>query len=161
RAAEVVEACIELWESFPAHALIMDKESGHFIDTTRLRSFEYRGEYVRTAGPLTVPASPQGRPVIMQAGASERGRQFAAKYGEVIFTLSHTLAEMQAYYADMKRRVVEAGRSPDDCKILPGITVSVGETEQIARDRLAYAEELLDDEVAIEWTSASTGTNLR
>ena len=111
RATEVVEACIELWESFPADAVIMDKKSGRFIDPSRLRSFEYRGEHVRTSGPLTVPASPQGRPIIMQAGASERGRRFAAEYGEVIFTLSHSLAEMREHYADMKRRVGGFGRA--------------------------------------------------
>jgi FMN-dependent oxidoreductase (nitrilotriacetate monooxygenase family) len=160
RATEVVEACIELWESFPADALIVDKQSGRYIDPTKLRAFQYEGEHVRTQGPLTAPGSPQGRPVIMQAGASERGRQFAAQFGEVIFTLPKSVADMRASYADIKRRVAEAGRSPTDCKILPGITAVVGETEHIARERLAYAEELLDDEVALEWTAASTGIDL-
>lgn len=161
RAEEVVEACVRLWESFPADALVLDKEGGQFIDPSRLRPFEYHGKHVSTEGPLTVPASPQGGPVIMQAGASERGRQFAARLGEVIFTLSHSVHEMQSYYSDVKRRVVEAGRAPEDCKIIAGIDVTVAETEQIARDKQAYADELLDDDVAIEWTSSSTGANLR
>jgi FMN-dependent oxidoreductase (nitrilotriacetate monooxygenase family) len=161
RAEEVVEACQQLWDSFPAEALVLDKESGQFIDPSRLKPFTFRGKHVSTEGPLTVPASPQGGPVIMQAGASERGRQFAARVGEMIFTLSHSLAAMQDYYSDMKRRVVEAGRQPDDCKIIAGIDVTVAETEQIAREQQAYADSMLDDDVAIEWTSASTGANLR
>lgn len=161
RAEEVVEACLKLWASFPAEALVLNKETGQFIDASRLKPFTYHGKHVSTEGPLTLPASPQGGPVIMQAGASERGRQFAARLGEVIFTLSNSVAEMQKYYRDMKRRAVEFGRAPDDCKIIPGIGVTVAETEQIAREKQAYADELLDDDVAIEWTSSSTGANLR
>jgi len=160
RATEMLEACLQLWDSFPADALIADKGTGRFIDTSRLKSFEFRGQHVNTNGPLTLPASPQGHPVIMQAGASERGRQFAAQYGEVIFTISNSVAEMQKYYADIKRRVAEFGRSPERCKIIPQINVWLGETEQIAQDRLAYAETLLDDDVAIEWTASSTGVDL-
>ena len=160
RATEVVEACIQLWDSFPSDALVIDKRSGEFIDASKLRSFEYSGEHVRTRGPLRVPASPQGRPIIMQAGASERGREFAARFGEVIFTLQHSLPAMQEYYADIKRRVQAVGRAPEDCKILPGIGITVGETEQIARDKQVYLEALLDDAVAIEWASVSTGSKL-
>lgn len=159
RATEVLEACLQLWDSFPADALVLNKETGEFIDASKLKPFEYRGKYVSTDGPLTLPASPQGHPIIMQAGASERGREFAARFGEVIFTISASISDMQSYYADIKRRVAEAGRNPDHCKILPGINVWVGETEQIARDRLAYAESLLDDHVAIEWTFSSAGVD--
>ncbi len=160
RATEVVEACLQLWDSFAPDAFVLDKKTGQFIDGSRLKEFEYRGKYVKTNGPLTLPQSPQGRPIIMQAGASERGRQFAARFGEVLFTIASSFDEAQKYYADVKRRVAEAGRRPEDCKILQLVNTVVGETEQIARDRLAYAESLLDDDVAIEWASASTGSNL-
>jgi FMN-dependent oxidoreductase (nitrilotriacetate monooxygenase family) len=161
RATEVVEACQGLWASFPGDAVVMDKRTGQFIDSSKLRSFEYKGEHVRTKGPLTVPTSAQGSPVIMQAGASERGLEFAARFGEVVFTMPSLPAEMRPSYDDLRERVAKAGRSPDDIKILTGATVVVGETEHMALEKLALIKELMDDEVAIEWASASTGTNLR
>jgi FMN-dependent oxidoreductase (nitrilotriacetate monooxygenase family) len=160
RADEVLEACGRLWRSFPSEAFVLDRKSGCFMDPDRLDAFHYEGRHVRTQGPLTVPPSPQGRPVIMQAGASERGRQFAARWAEVIFTHQYTLSHMRDFYQDLKARVVAAGRTADDCAILPLITVTVGETEAIARDKNAYVNALVDDETAIGYTSAHLGVDL-
>jgi FMN-dependent oxidoreductase (nitrilotriacetate monooxygenase family) len=157
RAADVVEATIQLWESFGPDALIADKQSGEYIDPAKLNWFDYRGDFVRTKGPLSVPPSPQGRPIIMQAGQSESGRQFAARFAEVIFSIATTPAGMKAFYSDMKRRVVEAGRSPEDCTILPLVQVYLGESEAIARERMEYIDRLIDEDAAISWASASTG----
>lgn len=161
RAREVLEACFELWDSFSPDAFIVDQGSGRFMDPAKLKTFEYVGDHVRTRGPLNVPASPQGRPVIMQAGGSEKGRDFAARFGEVIFTMANSVDGMRSFYADMKRRAAAAGRDPDDCKIFPLIQVSVAETESIARERLEYVNELIDDDAAIAWTSLATGADLR
>ena len=102
RADEVMEACFRLWESWEPDALIVDKESGVFADPSKVHYVDYAGKWIKTRGPLTVPRSPQGHPVIMQAGASDRGRDFAARWSEMIFTLQHSKADMQAFYADIK-----------------------------------------------------------
>jgi FMN-dependent oxidoreductase (nitrilotriacetate monooxygenase family) len=160
RADEVLEACFRLWDSFGAGALIVDKASGRFADPAKFESFDYQGQWVRTKGPLTVPRSPQGRPVIMQAGASERGREFAARWAEVIFTLQHSLADMKLFYADIKGRMQRRGRLPEDCAILTSVDPIVGETEAIAREKRDYVNSLVDAELAIELVSAHTGQDL-
>ncbi len=160
RAEEVVEACMKLWDSFPQDAFVIDKQSGVFMDPAKLKTVTYEGRHVRTKASLSVPPSPQGRPVIMQAGASERGRQFAAKWAEVIFTHQYKLPQMQAFYTDMKRRMTEVGRSPDDCAILPLVTVTVGETESIAREKNDYVNSLVDEETAIGYVSAHMSVDL-
>jgi FMN-dependent oxidoreductase (nitrilotriacetate monooxygenase family) len=161
RAEELVEACVQLWESFSRDAVAVDKRNGVMIDTTKLRKFEYSGKHVSTRGPLTVPASPQGRPIIMQAGASDRGRSFAARWAEAVFSQEYSLVHMRAYYDDVKRRALEFGRSPDDCRIFSQVTVFVGETEAIARAKSDYVNGLMSDGAAISKASAHIGVNLR
>lgn len=160
RADEMVEACMQLWDSFPIDALRADKVDGEFIDPTRLKTPEYKGKYVNTVGPLTVPASPQGRPVIMQAGSSERGREFAARWAEMLFTFQRSVSTMQAFYQDMHRRLVEHGRSPGACAILPSFQPIIGETERIAQEKRAYLYSLVDEDVALARTSMSIGFDL-
>ena len=110
RADEVLEACGKLWESWDADALVMDKERGVFADPSKIHYVNYAGQWIKTRGPLTVPRSPQVRPVIMQAGASDRGRDFAARWAEMIFTLQHTVADMQAFYA--RHQGADGGAGP-------------------------------------------------
>jgi FMN-dependent oxidoreductase (nitrilotriacetate monooxygenase family) len=160
RADELVEACMQLWESFPPEAYVVDKKAALFIDPDKLRAFNYRGSHVATQGPLTVPPSPQGRPVIMQAGSSERGRQFAARWAEMLFTFQRSLPTMQAFYSDMKSRLAAVGRSPEACTILPAVQPIIGETESIAREKRDYVFSLIDDDVAIARTSMSVGIDL-
>jgi alkanesulfonate monooxygenase SsuD/methylene tetrahydromethanopterin reductase-like flavin-dependent oxidoreductase (luciferase family) len=107
-----------------------------------------------------VPASPQGRPVIMQAGSSPRGRDFAARWGELVFTLQHSKADMIAFYQDLKARVVAQGRAPEDCLILPSIDVIVGETDSIARERQAYVNDLVQTEAGMAQMSGHIGVDL-
>ena len=128
-ADEVVEAVCKLWESWDADALVFDKRRGVFADPDKVHYANYQGRWISTRGPLTVPRSPQGRPVIMQAGSSPRGRDFAARWGELVFTLQHSKADMQAFYQDLKSRVVAQGRAPEQCLILPSIDVIIGETD--------------------------------
>jgi FMN-dependent oxidoreductase (nitrilotriacetate monooxygenase family) len=133
RAAEFVEVATALWDSWEDDALLADKDSGLFADTSHIHAIDHEGEHFSVAGPLGVPRSPQGRPVLVQAGSSESGRDFAAEVAEAIFTAQQTLADGQAFYADLKRRAAAAGRDPDSVKILPGISPMIGSTEEEAR----------------------------
>jgi FMN-dependent oxidoreductase (nitrilotriacetate monooxygenase family) len=159
-ADEVTEAVCRLWESWDADALVLDKQHGVYADPDKVHYVNYQGRWVKTRGPLTVPRSPQGRPVIMQAGSSPRGRDFAARWGELVFTLQHSKADMQAFYQDLKRRVVAQGRAHEDCLILPSIDVIVGETDTIARERQAYVNDLVQTEVGLAQMSGHIGVDL-
>ncbi|HKM68701.1 MAG TPA: NtaA/DmoA family FMN-dependent monooxygenase, partial [Stellaceae bacterium] len=138
RADEVVEACCALWDCWQEDALVMDKESGFFIDPEKVRYANYDGRYVRTRGPLTIPRSPQGRPVLMQAGSSPRGRDFAARWAEAIFCSSGSKKDAIEFYTDLKGRMARFGRLPDDCAICTSTTIVLGETQSIAREKAAY-----------------------
>ena len=132
RADEVLEACIALWECWDPDAFVMDRESGVFIDPSKVRYANYEGQYVKTRGPLTIPRTPQGRPVFLQAGASDRGRDFAARWAEMIFCTPHSKADSIAFHDDVKARMERYGRAPDQCKVLPSFAVVVGETMSVA-----------------------------
>jgi FMN-dependent oxidoreductase (nitrilotriacetate monooxygenase family) len=159
-ADEVVEAVCRLWESWDADALVLDKHGGVYADPAKVHYVNYEGRWIKTRGPLTVPRSPQGRPVIMQAGSSSRGRDFAARWGELVFTLQHSKADMQAFYRDLKGRVVAQGRAAQDCPILPSIDVIIGETDSIARERQAYVNDLVQTEVGLAQMSGHIGVDL-
>lgn len=160
RADEMVEACMQLWDSFPADAYLADKRKGEFIDPSRLKRFEYVGNHVKTKGPLTVPPSPQGHPVVMQAGSSERGREFAARWAEILFTYQRTQASMQAFRSDMNERLARFGRAPSDCVIMPSVQIIIGETESIAREKREYMYSLIDVDAALSRASTYVGIDL-
>ncbi len=160
RADEVLEACCALWDSWEDGALLLDKASGAFADPAKIHYADYAGKWVRSRGPLTTPRSPQGRPVIMQAGSSDRGRDFGARWGEVIFTLQHQKADMQAFYGDFKRRMAARGRAPEECVVLPSIDVVIGETEAIARERAEYVNSLVDTQLGLATMSGHIGIDL-
>ncbi len=157
---EVVEACCALWGCWDADALVMDKASGLFIDPDRVRYADYEGKHVRTRGPLSIPPSPQGRPVLMQAGSSGRGRAFAARWAEAIFCTPGDKAAAVELYADLKSRMVACGRKPEDCVVLPWMTVVLGETEAIARERLDALDQLSSAELDVAFNSAMIGADL-
>ncbi len=159
-ADEVVEAVCRLWESWDQDALVLDKQRGIYADPDKVHYVNYAGKWIRTRGPLTVPRSPQGRPVIMQAGSSPRGRDFAARWGELVFTLQHSKQDMITFYQDMKGRVVAQGRAPQSCLILPSIDVIVGETDSIARERQAYVNDLVQTEAGMAQISGHIGVDL-
>ena len=131
-----------------------------YADPAKLRRADYAGRWVRTRGPLTTPRSPQVRPVIMQAGSSERGRDFAARWAEVIFTLQHSKADMQAFYTTSRRAWRPDGRRPEECVITPAVDMVLGETELIARERAAYLESLVSAEVGLCDLSNAIGVDL-
>ncbi|GLZ80656.1 monooxygenase [Actinorhabdospora filicis] len=146
RAAEFVEVAKKLWDSWDDEAPSPDKDSGVWGDNKLVRRIEHSGRHFKVGGALNVPRSPQAYPVLVQAGSSEDGRDFAARHAEAVFTAQQTLADAQAFYADVKRRAAAAGRDPDLVKILPGIVPVIGSTEAEAKaledelDRLIVAE---------------------
>lgn len=135
RASEFVDVCLKLWDSWEADFLIGDKASGRFADATKIHAIDHSGRFFRVRGPLNVPPTPQGRPLLVQAGSSPDGREFAARYAEAVFTAQQTLSEGQAFYADLKQRIAASGRNPALVKILPGIVPVIGSTEAEARAR--------------------------
>jgi FMN-dependent oxidoreductase (nitrilotriacetate monooxygenase family) len=159
-ADEVMEACDALWNSWDADAIVFDRERGVYADPDKIHYANYQGRWVRTRGPLPTPRSPQGRPVIMQAGSSERGRQFAARWAEVVFTLQHSKSDMQAFYADLKTRMEFFGRAPEECIITPAIDIVLGETDSIARERADYLNSLVSAEAGVCDMSNAIGIDL-
>ena len=160
RADEVVEACCALWDCWQEDALVMDKESGFFIDPEKVRYADYEGHYARTRGPLTIPRCPQGRPVLMQAGSSPRGRDFAARWAEAIFCSSGSKKDTVEFYIDIKGRMARFGRTPDDCAICTSTTIVLGETQSIAREKAEYLTSLVPLEMVLATNSAMLGADL-
>lgn len=135
RADEFLEATTALWDSWEDDALILDRESPVFADPAKVHEVGYEGKWIATRGPLTVPRSPQGRPVLMQAGSSGRGRDFAARWAEVIFTGDPGLEVARSHYQDQKEKIGESGRDPDTVKMAPMLYTVVGESKAHAEDR--------------------------
>jgi len=159
-ADEVVEACCALWDGWQADAFVLDKAKGIFADPSKVKYQNYSGRWVKTRGPLSIPRSPQDRPILMQAGASERGRQFAARWAELVFTMQYRKSDLLTFTKDIKRRVAERGRDPADCRILAATSVVIGETESIARERAAYIDALPDPEMHLASSSSSLSVDL-
>ncbi|WP_327753964.1 LLM class flavin-dependent oxidoreductase (plasmid) [Sphingobium sp. SJ10-10] len=134
-AGEYLDVVQGLWDSWEEDAHVADKESGQFVDPDRLHRLDHKGEFFQVRGPLNIKRTPQGQPVIFQAGASDDGRNFAAKRAEVIFTHAEDEEAGQAYYADVKARAKGFGRDPHQLFILPGIAPIVGETDEDAEAR--------------------------
>lgn len=160
RADEVLEACTALWECWDPDALVMDRESGVFIDPSKVRYANFEGRWVKTRGPLAMPRSPQGRPVFLQAGASDRGREFAARWAEMIFCTPNSKADSIAFHDDIKARMEKYGRAPDLCKVLPSFAVVVGETDAIAEEKHEYLQSLIDPEAQTMLNSSLLGADL-
>lgn len=160
RAEEVVEACCALWESWQDGAFVMDKEGGTFIDPSKVRYTEFEGRWVKTRGPLSIPRTPQVRPVFMQAGSSDRGRDFAARWAEFVFCTPHSKADTLAFTTDLKSRMAKYGRAPEDCKVLPSFMTVIGETESIAQEKFEYLQSLIDPEAQRMLNSALMGVDL-
>jgi FMN-dependent oxidoreductase (nitrilotriacetate monooxygenase family) len=143
RAAEFTDVSIALWDSWEDGAELGDKAAGLYADPARIHPVDFAGEYFRVRGPLNVPRPPQGRPLLVQAGSSPDGREFAARYAEAVFTAQQTLADAQEFYADLKRRARRLGRDPGQVKILPGLVPVIGSTEAEARALEEELEELI------------------
>jgi FMN-dependent oxidoreductase (nitrilotriacetate monooxygenase family) len=157
RAVEYVDVVTALWDSWSDDAIVIDRAGGVYAEPDRVRKINFAGSHFRVEGPLNVPRSVQGRPVLAQAGSSNDGKDFAARYAEVVFTAQQTVAESQAFYADLKARVAAQGRDPDLVKILPGVSPIVAPTEAEAHRLADELRELIDIEIGLERLSKQLG----
>ncbi|MDQ7260646.1 LLM class flavin-dependent oxidoreductase [Paracoccus sp. PS-1] len=160
RAAEHVEVVRKLWDSFEDDAFIRDKETGVFFDTGKVHFTDHEGEHFKIRGPLNVPRSPQGHPVIVQAGQSEDGRGLAAATAEVIFTAHQRLDTAQEFYRDIKARARGQGRNPGHVLIMPGVAPFVGRTEAEAREKYERLTSLILEEDGTALIRGLTGGTL-
>jgi FMN-dependent oxidoreductase (nitrilotriacetate monooxygenase family) len=161
RAKEFYDVVAGLWDSWEDDAFLRDKESGVYFDQDKLHVLNHRGKHFQVRGPLNVARSPQGWPVVVQAGASEAGKELAAQTAEVIFVAHQTLEEAQTFYRDIKSRLARYGRQPEHLKIMPGIFPVIGRTEEEAREKFDALQDLIHPTVGLSLlTNMSGGVDL-
>jgi FMN-dependent oxidoreductase (nitrilotriacetate monooxygenase family) len=157
RAEEFIDVAQGLWDSFEDDAFLRDKASGRYFDPRKLHTLDHQGTHYRVRGPLNLPRSPQGRPVLVQAGSSEPGRELAARTAEVVFTAQQTLAEARAVYGDLKARLARYGRHAEQLKIMPGISPVLGRTQSEAEDLYAELQNLVEPSLGLGLLSGMAG----
>jgi FMN-dependent oxidoreductase (nitrilotriacetate monooxygenase family) len=160
RADDVLAACFNLWDCWAPDAVVLDREAGVFADASKIRYANHNGPFVKVRGPLSIPRSPQGRPVILQAGSSPRGRACAARWADIIFCTPATKQDSIAFRNDMHARLLAADRDPATCKILPTLSVVIGETQSIAQEKAAYLDSRVDPELVLASSSTLLGVDL-
>jgi FMN-dependent oxidoreductase (nitrilotriacetate monooxygenase family) len=153
RAEEFMQVCYSLWQSWDSDALVRDPKQPLFADPAKVHEINFEGKYFQCRGPAQLPRSPQEIPVLFQAGQSPRGRQFAARHAEGVFTISPDLPAMQAYYRDVKDRVANEGRRESDLAILTGIFPIIGSSEAAAKEKYEQLIELATAEAGLAWIS--------
>ncbi len=149
RAAEFAEVVCGLWDSWDEDAFIRDKQSGVYFDPSKMHVLNHKGKHFSVRGPLNVARSPQGRPVLVQAGASDTGRDLAARMAELVFTAQTTFEQASEFYGDVRGRLPRFGRSQDEVKIMPGLYPVVGRTEAEAREKFDFLQSLIHPSVGI------------
>ncbi len=154
RADEFMEVAFGLWDSWDKDALVLDRENGIYADPDKVHYLNHRGKWFQSRGPLNVPRSPQGRPVVIQAGSSGRGKAFAARWSEVIFALQPSMERMRAFKADVSTALVDAGRAPDASKVLMAIMPFVGESRAEAEEKRDLHDSLIDPLVGLSTLAA-------
>lgn len=160
RGDEFMEVVTRLWDSWGDGALVRDNQAPMFADPELVRPIDYTGKYFNVRGPLNISRSPQGRPVLLQAGASDRGKEFAARWADVVF-VKHSAPEPAAEYRrDLRERAARQGRNPDEIKVLPGIVPIVAETRSIAEESHAMLESLADPQAGLSTLSYHIGIDL-
>jgi FMN-dependent oxidoreductase (nitrilotriacetate monooxygenase family) len=157
RAREFYDVVTGLWDSFAEDAFVRDVDEGIYFDPARMHVLDHKGEFLSVRGPLNIARPIQGWPVIVQAGASEAGRQLAAETAEVIFASGSSFTDAQRFYADVKGRMEKLGRSRDHLKILPGALVVVGETADEAKKKRALLDSLVHPDSGLASLSIQLG----
>lgn len=150
RAAEFVEVVKGLWDSWDADAFVHDKAEGLFFRPDGMHVLDHRGAHFQVRGPLTVARTPQGRPVIVQAGTAEQGQEIAAASADVVFTAMDEIGAARAYYRSVKDRMARHGRDEGSLLILPGLLPVVGRTQGEAEDRFAALQALTHPLVGLQ-----------
>lgn len=143
KADEFMEVVLGHWDSWADDALVVDKQSGRFANPDRVRRLDHDGEWFRSRGPFTVPRSPQGRPVLIQAGQSGRGQNFAARWGDLVFAVYHSLEAGQKSYKNFKEQLASAGRDPARVRVAPAVYIIPGETTAIAEAKRELIEQMV------------------
>ena len=150
-AQEFLEVTKGLWDSWEDDAFIRDKGSGQFFDPDKMHRIDYRGEFYSVQGPLTISRSRQGRPLLIQAGSSEAGKEFASRHADAVFTGQATMEEAVNFYQDVKSRAVKHGRESDEILILPGCNPIVGDTPQQAEEKYQVIANLVIIDEALNY----------
>jgi FMN-dependent oxidoreductase (nitrilotriacetate monooxygenase family) len=162
RAEEFFDVVAGLWDSWASGAFIYDKTTAQCFDPTKVRILNHSGKHFKVRGPLNVLRSPQGRPIVVQAGASGPGKALAARVADCVFTAQSKLADGKAFHDEVKSRAVEFGRRPDQIKIMPGIVPIIGRTDEEARElRSALLSNITDDQAMRSMYRVAGGLDLR
>jgi FMN-dependent oxidoreductase (nitrilotriacetate monooxygenase family) len=157
RAAEFHAVVAGLWDSWEEDAFVFDKAGGQYFDPAKVHFLHHKGKHFSVRGPLNVTRSPQGRPIVAQAGSSEVGRELAARTADLVFTAQLSVDDARDFYQDVKARAARHGRSPDALKIMPGLTTIVGRTQAEAEEKFQWLSSMLPDEVAVGALRRLTG----
>lgn len=160
RAQEFVDVAVQLWDSWEDGAIVLDPEEGIFADPDKVHTIDYRSDRFQVKGPLNSPRSPQGRPLLVQAGSSESGKEFAAQYAEAVFTAQRSLEEGQEFYRDLKSRLAKYGRSADELKVLPGLVPFIADTVEEALALEQEFTDLISPDYALRQLSSLLGVDL-
>ena len=150
-ADEYLQVVKGLWDSWEEGAFVRNKETGQFFDPTKLHTLNHSGEFFQVAGPLNIERTPQGRPIIFQAGASSDGKQLAARHADAIFTHQHNIEEAQQFYRDVKQQLPRYQRSVEDLHIFQGVSVLIGEDDQDVERQYQYTAGLVSIEDALNY----------
>lgn len=154
RAEEFVEVVEKLWDSWEEDAIVYDQQKGVVVDSSKVHAINHEGDWFAVRGPLPVPPSKQHRPIIVQAGSSEPGKELAAKTAEVVFTAAQKIEEAREFYSDLKGRLAKYGRQPEDLKIMPGVFLIIGKTEEDAQRKKQQLVELIPEVAGLARLSA-------
>lgn len=160
RAHEFIDVVLKLWDAWDDDALVADRASGLYIDPAKLRPIDHEGTFFKVKGPVNIGRSPQGRPVILQAGGSEPGQALAARTAEVVFSVVQDLGEAKAAYASVKGLLPSFGRSADELTVLPGVMPVVGRTDREARDKLNTLQSYLNATNGLQLLSDRLGHDM-
>ncbi|WP_424812928.1 LLM class flavin-dependent oxidoreductase [Roseococcus sp. YIM B11640] len=157
RAEEFVDVVTGLWDSMAPDTFLYDRESGRLFDPAKVRALNHEGKHFSVRGPLGTPRSVQGRPIIVQAGASEEGQELAARTADVVYSVQTSIAGAARFYEGLKSRMAKHGRARDQMKIMPGILPVVGGTEEEAQRKFRAMQEMIDPLVGLRYLSALFG----
>jgi len=149
-----------LWDCWADDAIVADRETGLYIDPAKVRSLDHQGTHFKVKGPLNIGRSPQGQPIILQAGGSGPGQELAAKSADVVFSVTQDLDEARTFYRSVKGRLGQYGRSEDSMVILPGVMPIVGRTEREAHDKLAELQGFISETNALSLLSDRFGIDM-
>lgn len=159
-AEEFVDVVRGLWDSWDDDAFIKDKQSGVYADPSKVHVLDHNGKYYSVKGPLNIPRSPQGHPILIQAGSSGPGQDLAARTADVVFTAQQSLAEAQAFYKSLKSRVEKFGRRASDVAVMPGFLPVIGKTSKEAAEKLAELDQWTDLKSAMPLLEERIGHSL-